>query len=274
MMVLPKCVASLLTVWSTVASAWPLESLLHILEADGLCNESLGLLQRRLGQPAHDATASLGALAEVAPSLLVTSRGQHGFSGCGPQQPPGVSDPVYRCTYDERTGQGIKISFHGEEVVCGGAWPLPVRRARAAPSVRFTEAQDDALYTLVLLNPDDVIPIAPVLHALMGNIHGSKLRRGHLEAAGNALGYIPPSVFFNNLIPLRQNYAYLVFRQVGEVDVRAWREAFGESGGGTRAAFPLEDFVRDNQLEFLASNYFSTAGYLRMLVERIHSVLA
>ena len=46
---------------------------------------------------------------------------------------------------------------------------------------------DDAFYTLILLRPDDELPIRPVLHHLVGNIKGSDLKAGDISA-GTVLG--------------------------------------------------------------------------------------
>ena len=49
-----------------------------------------------------------------------------------------------------------------------------------APSITLTgdSVKDDAYYTVLLSNPDDTIPVGPIIHKMMGNILGSDSKLG------------------------------------------------------------------------------------------------
>lgn len=192
---------------------------------------------------------------------------------CGPRFLPGVTDKAYRCDFDPlREGLTINFTLENEQTVdvcCGGDGPLVVDEAFVGPAVGWTKGQGGVKYTVLLLNPDYPIPGNPILHALYANLSSEDLAIGFTAEGppNNVLQYRPPDILWNNVGGIFKDsfsYSYMIFEQTQPIDYQSWVARFGEDGSESR--FPLEDFVADNELVLVATNYFMTVGGMRWIL--------
>lgn len=167
------------------------------------------------------------------------------------QQPGGVTDPLYKCTFQERvertTDLALYVSVEGTPVACGNTTNFEASHITSTPSVRLNGTRPDGLYALLLLNPDWLIPffIRPILHHAVFNIKGSDLESGKLTA-GDTL--VP---FFRPHPPLPRwtfHYVYLAFEQK---DVVHFEKDF------VTKAFPVEKVMAQKDLTLVQTNFFT-----------------
>ena len=88
------------------------------------------------------------------------------------EQPSGVSDPYYYCDQDSSDVQlNIWVPNHENVCVCGRengesvSYPSPADFAEAPFfTISGSGVKLDALYTVIISNPDDYIFIGPIIH--------------------------------------------------------------------------------------------------------------
>lgn len=168
------------------------------------------------------------------------------------QQPPGVSDPIYNCTYTSgaTAATSLTITINGTRVACGQPRVFTTTEVGVQPAVAFLGAQADTLYTVLLLNPNDDIPVGPIFHHGAGNIRGSDLASGSFGNATTIRDYYHP----NPPIPLlRSDYVYMVFEQTSTVDFTDVKAADEKAG---HIKFPVKDVMKQKHLRLLQTNYF------------------
>ena len=110
---------------------------------------------------------------------------------------------------------------YDHEIFCGEQRPenfivafnAPIFDDGNHPNIAMASAADNDYYTIVLSNPDDSIPVGPIVHQMIGNVKGSDLKTGFQQAPASSTEIIP---FFrpNPPIPfLHVHYCYLVYKQ-------------------------------------------------------------
>ena len=115
-------------------------------------------------------------------------------------------------------------------------------------------AESDDYYTILLMNPDDFVPIAPVLHNMIVNVKGSDLQKGfsNVDTPRDATTV---SKYFRPNPPLpwsNLTYVYLVFKQLkGETDYSELVDTVIPFGN-----FDVEGTVKTYKLKLVASNYW------------------
>ena len=105
-------------------------------------------------------------------------------------QPDGVSDTVYDCVWDSSKTHLLEIFVADNgvdlEIRCGQQHPegeivaieAPVFDDGNHPNIAMASATNNDYYTIVLSNPDDSIPVGPIVHQMIGNVKGSDLKTG------------------------------------------------------------------------------------------------
>ena len=61
------------------------------------------------------------------------------------------------------------------------------------PALTLNGHDEAAFYTLILSNPDDMIPIAPIIHQIVGNVKGSDLATGDISKGTEIKAYKRPN---------------------------------------------------------------------------------
>ena len=118
-------------------------------------------------------------------------------------QPPGVSDPIYNCTYDESAVRlVVHVDDHQAECICGAEDDVDLvyvqpRDFSQAPTTRLVghDLDLESYYTLILSNSDDFLidgrhhlpVIGPIIHEFVGNIKGSAFVDGDLSTADQVI---------------------------------------------------------------------------------------
>ena len=129
-------------------------------------------------------------------------------------QPVGVSDTLYKCTYDS-SAKYLTITPSGltDEIVCGAVdgedKSFNAEQMEEMPTVKLNGHDKDAYYTLILASPEDEIPIAPILHQIVTNIKGIDLANGKISDGTEIVKYIRPNP---PVIWKLFNYVYLVYK--------------------------------------------------------------
>ena len=139
-------------------------------------------------------------------------------------QPDGVSDTVYDCVWDSSKTHLLEIVVvddgYDHEIMCGEQQPedfivafnAPIFDDGNHPNIAMASAVDNDYYTIVLSNPDDSIPVGPIIHQIIGNVKGSDLKTGFQQAPASSTEIIP---FFRPDPPipfLHFHYCYLVYK--------------------------------------------------------------
>ena len=101
-------------------------------------------------------------------------------------------------------------------------------------------------YTIILSNPDDMIPVGPIIHNMIGNIKGSDLMQ--CKTTGTTVfEYFSP----NPPIPFKNfHYVYLVYLQGNS------NEDFSDVMEMDTTKFDVDAVAESHNLFFLTSNYF------------------
>ena len=171
-------------------------------------------------------------------------------------QPEGVSDTLYDCNYDDTQATYLEIKFDDEIYKCGegGAIRAP-KLEETSPLITLNGAEDDSYYTIILSNPDDMIPIAPIIHHMIVNVKGSDFKNGFTDDsapsdADTLIAYYRPSP----PIPfIKFTYSYLVYKQNnGDTDFSAMDTS--------NIDFDIEGVASTYNLSFVDSNYFLSKG--------------
>ena len=107
----------------------------------------------------------------------------------------------------------ISPSGIADDIVCGGVNGEPKsftsEQMEDMPTVTLNGHDASAYYTLMLANPDDEIPIAPIMHQVVTNIKGSDLATGKVSDGTEILGYKRPNP---PVIWSQFHYVYLVYK--------------------------------------------------------------
>jgi hypothetical protein len=69
----------------------------------------------------------------------------------------------------------------------------------------------NAYYSLILANPDTIIPVKPIIHQFVGNIRGYELGKGNLTAATTVFPYFAPNPPIGMI---DFHYVYMVYEQM------------------------------------------------------------
>ena len=125
---------------------------------------------------------------------------------------------MYVCTYDT-AAKWLTIIPKGmtDEIVCGSVDGEDrsfntEEMTDDMPSIKLnglSTTEKDAYYTLILSNPDDSIPIKPIIHQIIGNVKGSDLATGDISKGTEIKEYRrpnPPILWF------QFHYIYLVYK--------------------------------------------------------------
>jgi hypothetical protein len=99
------------------------------------------------------------------------------------EQPDGVSNTIYDCTYDNTAAQYLDVNVAGDQTECGliggkskKVWAGKLTAKKGSPTVVLNGAVDSDYYTVVLSNPDDSLgENTPVIHGMVVNVLGSEL---------------------------------------------------------------------------------------------------
>ena len=166
-------------------------------------------------------------------------------------QPPDVSDPVYDCTYTE-TPTKLEVMIGDQLISCGEVkgQDIVFSASEDFSSTPLTKLLGDvnaeALYTLILSNPDDIIPVGPIVHHMVGNIKGVDFHRGDLSSGDIVFDFFGP----NPPLPIGIfHYCYLIFEQ-------EQLEDFEDVKVLAKTEFPVEQITEDYRLTLITSNYF------------------
>ena len=171
------------------------------------------------------------------------------------EQPSGVSDPYYYCDQNSSDVQlNIWVQNHENVCVCGRENGESVTYASPAD---FTEApfitmsgsgvKLDALYTVMISNPDNIIPIKPILHSFVGNISGERLVAGDLSAGYEVFHFHAPKPPTANH---SFHYCYMLYEQAKEED-------FTSVASMDDTKFPIQAIAEKHNLKLLSSNFFA-----------------
>ena len=135
---------------------------------------------------------------------------------CTTLQPPPAGH--YACSSD----CSLDVQYDGVAIGCGGV--LSLDQAATAPRITYPQAESGKLYALMVLNTDDSIPIAPILHYFQANVPGEELQDGVdaiLEGTGSALkGYHGPNPCWATPCAAAYStftYVWLLLSQTGSV---------------------------------------------------------
>ena len=174
------------------------------------------------------------------------------------RQPPGVSNKLYNCTYDgdltielvartHKYGKGSVVcgSFNGHAQRDSALNPKDVDKASDI-TLRLRSAAAEELFTVFLLNPDNEIPIKPILHHAVGNIPGNLMAAGNFTQGEEIVKFFSP----NPPLPVIDfHYVYLAYKQQATVD-------YGDVKKLSTERFPIEDVAKDKNLSLVQSNFF------------------
>merc|ERR1740123_235548 len=180
-------------------------------------------------------------------------------------QPPGVSDPIYNCTYEESAVQlVVHVDGHEAECICGAEDDVPLvyvqpRDFTIAPTVALA-GQDldlESYYTLILSNPDDFLidgrhhlpVIGPIIHEFVGNIKGSAFVEGDLSYADNVIPWYAPHPVGAHEVA---HFCYLVYKQ-------EQLEDYADVAEMDETLFPVRDVAERHNLTLLTSNYYAAS---------------
>ena len=105
----------------------------------------------------------------------------------------------------------------------------------------------DALYTVMISNPDNIIPIKPILHSFVGNISGERLVAGDLSAGYEVFHFHAPKPPTANH---SFHYCYMLYEQAKEED-------FTSVASLSTMNFPIQDIAEEFNLTLLSSNFFA-----------------
>lgn len=189
--------------------------------------------------PYADPTTSPAQCAEQAVATV---------DACTTLQPPPAGH--YACSND----CSLDVRYDGVAIGCGGV--LSLDQAAIAPRVTYPQAEAGKLYSLMVLNTDDSIPIAPILHYFQANVPGEDLQTGVdaiLEGTGSALkGYHGPNPCWATPCTAAYStftYVWLVLSQTGSVSA---------AGPASTMSFDLDAAMATYGLGAapLASSYF------------------
>ena len=119
-------------------------------------------------------------------------------------QPPGVSNTLYDCTYDNTASTYLDVEIDGDLVTCGTinekenkAIRAPAINDEDRPKVTLNGAIDADYYTVILsASDDDLGDMGPIIHMLVGNVLGSDLKAGVTltpSGASEIIGYFGPN---------------------------------------------------------------------------------
>jgi len=122
---------------------------------------------------------------------------------------------------------------------------------------------DNAFYTVILSNPDDILgDIGPIVHQFVVNILGSNFKDGDISNGDQIREYFPP---WTPYITVNAHYSYLVLEQDAEItELDELREM-------PHREFPVEEVMKEYGLTLITSNYFVTE--LDVLAELSFSVI-
>ncbi|ORX78136.1 PEBP-like protein, partial [Basidiobolus meristosporus CBS 931.73] len=132
----------------------------------------------------------------------------------------------------------------GKEVDQGNE--LLISETQTQPQVSF-DGLSDKLYTLIMADPDVPSRANPTLrefrHWVVGNIHSDDIDKGDIVTSymGPAT---PPKTGYHR-------YQFMLYEQPGPINYEKLPEEKSQ-----RLHFNSEAFVKENQLELVASNYF------------------
>ena len=149
----------------------------------------------------------------------------------------------------------MHIAGHEAQTICGAEDRIDLNYEspadfESAPQLNL-QGQDldlESYYTLILSNPDDMIPVGPIIHYMVGNIKGSVFVEGDFSTADTIFDFFapnPPKVGGH-----AYHYCYLVYKQAGVED-------FADVAAMSTERFPVQQVADDHDLTLLTSNYFS-----------------
>ena len=171
------------------------------------------------------------------------------------EQPSGVSDPYYYCDQNSSDVQlNIWVQNHENACVCGRengesvSYASPADFAEA-PFITMSGSgvKLDALYTVIISNPDDYIFIGPIIHLFVGNISGERLIAGDLSAGFEVFPFhapMPPTPNHS------AHFSYMLYEQANEED-------FTSVTSMSTMKFPIQDIAEEYNLTLLSSNFFA-----------------
>lgn len=170
-----------------------------------------------------------------------------GVATAAAQIEPGVSNPLYACT-DVSRAPRLAVEFDSVGVACGTQ--VPIVEANVQPAVAYSDSGGSRAeyYTLVCLNPDDIIPVGPIIHHGVGNVKADDLALGRL--GDNATTFVE---FFGPSPPvggIEFTYFYQLYAQAGGMVDYPVLESF--------LFFPVAQFAEDNDLVLVEQNYWLT----------------
>ena len=181
-------------------------------------------------------------------------------------QPPGVSDPIYDCTYpDSAVKLVVHVDDHQEACICGAedgkdmVYVQP-RDFGKAPAISLTGENLDleSYYTLILSNPDDILVdgglypvIGPIIHEFVGNIKGSAFVEGDFSTADTVWEWYAPHPVLPHEVA---HFCYLVYKQEQGVEDYADVEEMEQT------LFPVRDVAARHHLTLLTSNWYAATN--------------
>lgn len=132
-------------------------------------------------------------------------------SSCGSQPAPG-SDYACDCS-----GSLLEVTYGDTSIGCGA--PLSIEQAEAAPMIQYEAADNAALYSLLLVNMDESIPVGPILHFGAANVPGSALTTGFDASSPsfNAYRGPDPPAFFPASYRVYYTYVWVLMEQPAAV---------------------------------------------------------
>ena len=171
------------------------------------------------------------------------------------EQPNGVTDPIYDCTYDNTAAVYLDINIDGLLYKCGvnDTMMSAVKATiieEASPTITLNGADDADFYTVMLLdNESDWI--GPIIHELVTNVPGSDLKAGLTNTYPADVDVLIDYFRPDPPIPFaRKTFSYLVYKQDnGDTDFSSWSVE-------DYSLFDFAGFATTYSLTFVTTNYF------------------
>lgn len=153
-------------------------------------------------------------------------------------------DGDYSCDCE---GSVLNVAYGSTIIGCSA--PLAVKQAQTPPVITYS-ADNAKLYTLLLVNTDRSIPVAPILHFGAVNVPGADLLQGYdaSSASFNAYRGPDPPAFFTDSYRNWFTYVWVLLEQTGSLsepnvpsnvffDIEAFRLGLGLPTPVASAAF-------------------------------------
>ena len=179
------------------------------------------------------------------------------FFAATADQPPGVSNKLYNCTYEGDLTIELVARTHNNtkgSVVCGSfnghdqkdsAFGIRDVEQASDITLKLHSAAAEELFTVFLLNPDDCIPIKSILHQAVGNIPGNLMAAGNFTQGEEIVKFFHPRPGPGHNF----HYVYLAYKQQGIVNYSDVKKLSTER-------FPIEDVAKSKNLTLIQINFF------------------